>query len=197
MTAQMEQARSVDPENIGDLVRGIRNGDRDAFIMVVRTYQHRVFAMAYSILRNKEDALDIVQEAFLRLYRKADLYKEGSSFQAWLLQITRNLCVDHYRKNIRNKKELESPKALDEFQLAAAPDPAVGLGAEMKDIVSRCIEKLANRQRMVFVLRHVDELQFNEISQTMNISVGTVKSLHFKAVQNMRKWLSPYMGVQS
>ncbi len=197
MTAQMEQARSVDPENIGDLVRGIRNGDRDAFIMVVRTYQHRVFAMAYSILRNKEDALDIVQEAFLRLYRKADLYKEGSSFQAWLLQITRNLCVDHYRKNIRNKKELESPKALDEFQLAAAPDPATGLGAEMKDIVSRCIEKLANRQRMVFVLRHVDELQFNEISQTMNISVGTVKSLHFKAVQNMRKWLSPYMGVQS
>ena len=193
----MEQARSVDPENIGDLVRGIRNGDRDAFIMVVRTYQQRVFAMAYSILRNKEDALDIVQEAFLRLYRKADLYKEGSSFQAWLLQITRNLCVDHYRKNIRNKKELESPKALDEFQLAAAPDPAVGLGAEMKDIVSRCIEKLANRQRMVFVLRHVDELQFNEISQTMNISVGTVKSLHFKAVQNMRKWLSPYMGVQS
>ena len=197
MTAEMEQARSVDPENIGDLVRGIRNGDRDAFIMVVRTYQQRVFAMAYSILRNKEDALDIVQEAFLRLYRKADLYKEGSSFQAWLLQITRNLCVDHYRKNIRNKKELESPKALDEFQLAAAPDPAVGLGAEMKDIVSRCIEKLANRQRMVFVLRHVDELQFNEISQTMNISVGTVKSLHFKAVQNMRKWLSPYMGVQS
>ena len=197
MTAEMEQARSVDPENIGDLVRGIRNGDRDAFIMVVRTYQQRVFAMAYSILRNKEDALDIVQEAFLRLYRKADLYKEGSSFQAWLLQITRNLCVDHYRKNIRNKKELESPKALDELQLAAAPDPAVGLGAEMKDIVSRCIEKLANRQRMVFVLRHVDELQFNEISQTMNISVGTVKSLHFKAVQNMRKWLSPYMGVQS
>jgi RNA polymerase sigma-70 factor, ECF subfamily len=193
----MEFARPADPENIQALVRGIRDGDREAFMTLVRTYQQRVFAMAYSILRNKEDALDIVQEAFLRVYQKSDLYKEGHSFQAWLLQITRNLCVDHYRKNIRNRKELELPKSLDELQLAAPPDPAVGPGAEMKDAVARCIAKLANRQRMVFVLRHMNELQFNEISETMNISVGTAKSLHHKAVRNMKKWLSPYMGVPS
>ena len=193
----MEYARADEPENIQALVRGIRDGDRDAFMTVARIYQQRVFAMAYSILRNKEDALDIVQETFLRLYRKADLYKEGNNFQAWLLQIAKNLCVDHYRKNIRKRRELESPKALDELHVAAPPDPASTPAGEMKDIVSRCIDKLANRQRTVFILRHVDELQFNEISQTLNISVGTVKSLHFKAVQNMKKWLSPYMGMQS
>jgi RNA polymerase sigma-70 factor, ECF subfamily len=193
----MEYARTIDPDNIQALVCGIRDGDRDAFMSVVRIYQQRVFAMAYSILHNKEDALDIVQETFLRLYRKADLYREGNNFQAWLLQIARNLCVDHYRKNIRKRRELESSKALDEIQVAAPPDPASSPAAEMKDIVSRCIDRLANRQRLVFVLRHVDELQFNEISETMNISLGTVKSLHFKAVRNMKKWLSPYMGMQA
>jgi RNA polymerase sigma-70 factor, ECF subfamily len=193
----MEYARTIDPDDIQAMVRGIRDGDRDAFMSVVRIYQQRVFAMAYSILHNKEDALDIVQETFLRLYRKADLYREGNNFQAWLLQIARNLCVDHYRKNIRKRRELESSKTLDEIQVAAPPDPASSPAAEMKDIVGRCIDRLANRQRMVFVLRHVDELQFNEISETMKISVGTVKSLHFKAVRNMKKWLSPYMGMQT
>jgi RNA polymerase sigma-70 factor, ECF subfamily len=197
MTETMEQPRVADPDNIQALMREIREGDREAFMTVVRTYQQRVFATAYTILRNREDSLDIVQETFLRLYQKAGQYKEGSSFQAWLLQIARNLCVDHYRRNIRKRKELESSKTLDELQPAAPPDPASSPAAELKDAMTQCIDKLANRQREVFVLRHVDELQFNEISQTLNISVGTVKSLHFKAVRNMKKWLAPYMGMQT
>jgi RNA polymerase sigma-70 factor (ECF subfamily) len=105
--------------------------------------------------------------------------------------------VDYYRKNYRKRREFESPKSLDELQVAAEPAPASSSAGEMRDVFFRGIDKLAGRQRMVFVLRHVDELQFNEISETMNISVGAVKSLHFKAVQNLRKWLSPYMGITS
>ncbi len=193
----MDAERAGDPENIDSLVRRARDGDREAFMTIVATYQRRVFAMAFSILRDREDALDIVQETFLRFYRKAGLYREGSSFQGWLLRIAKNLCVDHYRKNTRKRRELESSKRLDELQVAADPDPAVSGAGEMRDATARCIDRLAGRQRLVFVLRHVDELQFNEISEAMNISLGTAKSLHFKAVRNLRKWLTPYMRTQT
>jgi len=193
----MDAERAGDPGNIESLVRAARDGDRDAFMTIVATYQQKVFMIAYSVLRDREDALDIVQETFLRFYRKADLYKEGNSFQSWLLRIAKNLCVDHYRKNTRRRRELESPKSLDEIQIPASPDPTVSGACEMRDVTARCIDRLAGRQRLVFVLRHVDELQFNEISEAMNISLGTAKSLHFKAVRNLRKWLTPYMGTQS
>jgi len=193
----MERERSIGREDIHALVREIQNGNREAFMTIVSAYQQRVFVMAYSMLRNKEDALDVVQETFLRLFQKAKQFKEGCNFQGWLLQIAKNLCVDYYRKNYRKRREFESPKSLDELQVAAETDPASSSAGEMKEVFFRSIDKLASRQRLVFVLRHVDELQFNEISETLNISVGTVKSLHFKAVQNLRKWLSPYMGITS
>lgn len=193
----MDMNRTGDPENIDALVRAARDGDRNAFMTIVSTYQRKVFALAYSILRDREDALDIVQETFLRFYRKADLYKEGNSFQGWLLRIAKNLCVDHYRKNTRRRRELESSRPLDELQVPAPPDPAMSGTGGMRDATARCIDRLAGRQRLVFVLRHVDEMQFNEISEAMNISLGTAKSLHFKAVRNLRKWLTPYMGTQS
>jgi RNA polymerase sigma-70 factor, ECF subfamily len=193
----MDMNRTGDPGNIDALVRAARDGDRDAFMTIVATYQRKVFALAYSILRDREDALDIVQETFLRFYQKADLYKEGNSFQGWLLRIAKNLCVDHYRKNTRRRRELESSKSLDELQIPASPDPTVSGTGGMRDATACCIDRLAGRQRLVFVLRHVDEMQFNEISEAMNISLGTAKSLHFKAVRNLRKWLTPYMGTQS
>jgi len=194
---RMDREGSIRREDIHALVREIQNGNREAFMTIVGAYQQRVFVMAYSMLRNKEDALDVVQETFLRLFQKAGQFKEGCNFQGWLLRIAKNLSVDYYRKNYRKRREFESPKSLDELQVAAEPAPASSSSGEMRDVFFRGIDKLAGRQRMVFVLRHVDELQFNEISETMNISVGTVKSLHFKAVQNLRKWLRPYMGITS
>ena len=194
---RMDRERSIRREDIHVLVREIQNGNREAFMTIVGAYQQRVFVMAYSMLRNKEDALDVVQETFLRLFQKAGQFREGCNFQGWLLRIAKNMSVDYYRKNCRKRREFESPKSLDELQVAAEPAPASSSAGEMRDVFFRGIDKLAGRQRMVFVLRHVDELQFNEISETMNISVGAVKSLHFKAVQNLRKWLSPYMGITS
>lgn len=193
----MESGRSIEEGDVHALVKEIQKGNREAFMTIVATYQQRVFVMAYSMLRNKEDALDVVQETFLRFFQKAKQFKEGRNFQSWLLRIAKNLSVDYYRKNYRKRRELESPISLDEIQVAAEPDPASSSAGEMRDVFLQNIDKLATRQRTVFVLRHVDELQFHEISETLNISVGTVKSLHFKAVQNLKKWLSPYMGITS
>jgi RNA polymerase sigma-70 factor (ECF subfamily) len=153
--------------------------------------------MAYSILRDREDALDAVQETFLRLYQKAGLFKPGRSFQGWLLQMAKNISIDHYRKHRKRRQEWETDRPLEEIPVAAAPvregdSPA----SDLRQAFARSVEALAERQKLVFVMRHYNELQFNEISETLKISIGTAKSLHFKAVQNLRKRLAPVLGIE-
>jgi RNA polymerase sigma-70 factor (ECF subfamily) len=186
----------AEPAEIASLLERIQDGDREAFMTVIRLYQQKVFVMAYSILRNREDALDAVQETFLRLYQKAGLYKPGNSFQGWLLQMAKNISIDSYRKHQKKRQEWETSKPLEEIPVAVEDKGSDSNSSDLRSAFARSVEKLANRQKMVFVMRHYNELQFNEISEAMKISVGTAKSLHFKAVQNLRKLLTPDLGMQ-
>lgn len=183
--------------DIAVLLEKVRRGDREAFMTVTRLYERKVFVMAYSILRDREDALDAVQETFLRLYQKAGLYRPGSSFQGWLLQMAKNISIDHYRRNRKKRQEWETAKPVDEMPIAAAPDrDGDSAAADLRQAFARSVDTLAERQKMVFIMRHYNELQFNEISEAMKISIGTAKSLHFKAVQNLRKRLAPVLGIE-
>lgn len=186
----------AEPAENASLLKRIQDGDREAFMTIIRLYQQKVFVMAYSILRNREDALDAVQETFLRLYQKAGLYKPGNSFQGWLLQMAKNISIDSYRKHQRKRREWETSKPLEEIPVAVEDRALDSAASDLRSAFARSVEKLAKRQKMVFVMRHYNELQFNEISEAMRISVGTAKSLHFKAVQNLRKWLTPDLGMQ-
>ncbi|HOI44039.1 MAG TPA: RNA polymerase sigma factor [Candidatus Aminicenantes bacterium] len=183
-----------DDKELAALVEGVRRGDRRAFMAVVGLYQQKVFVLAYSVLRDREDALDIVQETFLRLYRKIDSYRPGNNFQAWLLRIAKNLCIDHYRKNYARRREWEVPGGLDENQVASPADTADSSASDWREILSRGVGALAPQQKMVFIMRHYNELPYKDISAALKISIGTVKSLHFKAVRNLRKKLGPYAG---
>ena len=195
--SEVSAGREVGAAEIASLLEKIQAGDREAFMTIIRLYQQKVFVMAYSILRDREDALDAVQETFLRLYQKAGLYKPGNSFQGWLLQMAKNISIDSYRKHQRKRREWETTKPLDEIPVAAEP-PREGDSAasDLRRAFARSVDSLAERQKMVFVMRHYNELQFNEISETMKISIGTAKSLHFKAVQNLRKRLAPVLGIE-
>jgi RNA polymerase sigma-70 factor (ECF subfamily) len=190
------KAVTMDPHEIPSLLERIQKGDREAFITIVRLYQRKVFMMAYSILRNKEDALDVVQETFLRLYQRAGTYKPDSRFQAWLIEIAKNLSIDYYRKHRQKRQEWETSRPLDEIPIAVEDRSSDSHDSDLRSAFSRCVEKLAAKQKMVFVMRHYNELQFNEISDALRISVGTAKSLHFKAVRNLRKWLTPHLGME-
>jgi RNA polymerase sigma-70 factor (ECF subfamily) len=190
--------RELEAAEIASLLERVQAGDREAFMTITRLYQQKVFVMAYSILRDREDALDAVQETFLRLYQKAGLYKPGNSFQGWLLQMAKNISIDSYRKHQMKRREWETTKPLDEIPVAAEPDRAGdSAAADLRSAFARSVETLAKRQKMVFIMRHYNELQFNEISEAMKISIGTAKSLHFKAVQNLRKRLAPVLGIES
>ncbi len=191
----MADERQPVAEPVAALVDRVRAGDRDAFLTIVRTYQQKVFMMAYAMLRNREDALDVVQETFFRLHQKIGTYRPGSGFQAWLLQIARRLAIDYYRKHLKDDREHASGLTPEEAPAAADPKPTAERAVDLRQVLSRGVGRLAERQQRVFVLRHYEELQFHEIAEALDISVGTAKSLHFKAVQNLKKWLTPDLGV--
>jgi len=184
-------------EQLPRLVEKIREGDREAFMTVAGLYQQRIFVLAFSIVRNREDALDVVQETFLRLFRKIHTFRPDCNFQNWLLQVARNLAIDAYRKNRGKTKGLEADRSVEDLNPAGEDGQDVQRAADMRREFIRCVDRLANRQKMVFVMKHYDECPYHEISEAMNISVGTVKSLHHKAVRNLRKWLAPQLGMQT
>ena len=187
---------ATDPKEIASLLERIQKGDREAFMTVVRLYQQKVFVMAFSVLRNKEDALDAVQETFLRIYQKSGTYRPGHNFQGWLLQIAKNVSIDYYRKHRQKRREWETVTPLDDIPVPVEDRALDSRDSDLRSAFSRCVGKLAAKQKMVFMMRHYNELQFNEISAALEISVGTAKSLHFKAVRNLRKWLTPYLGME-
>ena len=193
----MKPERFVENENVYTLVGKIKEGDREAFMTVTRLYQKKVFLLAFSYFRNKEDALDIVQETFLRFYQKADMFHKGRNFQSWLLQIARNICIDYYRKNYSRESTFNREKNIDEMNLPATDSNESHCSSDLKEPFSSCLERLSERQRMIFVMKHYNQLEYREIAQILNIALGTVKSLHFKAVQNLKALMSPYLGRQT
>ncbi len=181
-------------EDIYALIERIKEGDREAFMTVTNLYQKRVFVLAYSFFRNRDDALDIVQETFLRFYQKVNMFRRGESFQNWLLQIAKNLCIDYYRKNYGKNRELKSDTPIEEMNLSVQNGMNPEVSSDLKSIFSMCIKKLAEKQRLIFVMKHYNQLKYREIAEVLGISLGTVKSLHYKAVQNLRGLVNPYMG---
>jgi len=193
----MDAARTVELAHVHALVQRVRDGDRESFIVLTRLFQRKVYLLAYSFFRNHEDALDIVQETFLRFHQKADLFEEGKNFQNWLLQIAKNLCIDLYRKQHKKDQENLLDVPSEEVQWGdgdTKTDPTHS--SDLKDIFGRCLSRLSERQRLIFVMRHYNQLPYTEIAQILNIAVGTVKSLNFKAIQNLKALMSPYVGVQ-
>lgn len=172
----------------------VKEGDRDAFQDLTRRYQRKVFALAYGFFRDREEALDLVQETFLRLYEKAALYRDGEDFQGWLFRIARNLCIDSYRRG-----RVRGAGLAGDVLVEALPDEAPGsLDAErrsdLRAVFRSVLDRLADKQRTVFVMKHYNDMPYQEIARTLGIAVGTVKSLHFKAVRNLRKQLGPHLG---
>jgi RNA polymerase sigma-70 factor (ECF subfamily) len=181
-------------DEINNLVARVQQRDREAFILLTKLYQKKVFQLAYSFFRNKEDALDIVQETFLRFYQKAHMFQKGKNFQNWLLQLAKNICIDYYRKYHKRDNEWRQEGDVEQLNPGSLESSYHDPSSDIKEIFSRCLEKLSDKQRMIFVMKHYNHLHYREIAQILDIALGTVKSLHFKAVRNLRAHMSPYMG---
>ncbi len=179
-----------DNERDYKLVNLVKQGDSSAFSELVRYYQQGIFKLAFNFFNDRDEAMEIVQETFLRAYEKLDKFdgKNNKSFKSWVFRIAYNLCIDFYRKLKRNK--VINTDTFDTISVADSEND-VNIDAFEKQHIKNNFKKyimfLSKRQKQVFILKHYSGFKFTEISDVMKIAIGTVKSLHFRATKTLEK----------
>jgi RNA polymerase sigma-70 factor (ECF subfamily) len=179
-----------------DLLDQFGEGDRHAFSALVDLYKKKVYFLAYDMVRNHHEAEDISQDVFLRAYKSAHTFRRDAKMSSWLYRITVNASIDRLRKNKIAFDELNEEICQNSFFTASAPTNPES-EAETNIIarhIERALGRITPRERAVFVMRHYNNLDVNEIAEIMTISTGTVKSLFFRALKKLQKELSFYRG---
>ncbi len=184
------------------LIRAAQNGDQAAFERLVRAYDRSVLRLALNLLRSPEDAHDVYQEAFLRVYKNLHLFRSDSNFHTWLYRIVTNVCVDYLRKR---KIRREEPAVLETAdgerdRLDVAPegraegDPQRALlNRQLSARIQQSLEALTARERMVFELRHYQGLRLRAIGEAMGTTEEAAKTCLFRATQKMRAALGDFV----
>lgn len=159
-----------------ELIKIFKDGDKSVFADLVNPYYMQAYKVAYSILNQHQDAEDATQNAFIKIYKSLDQFKGQSNFKSWLIRIVRNHAIDLYRSNKRTSR------IKDTFKDAIKPECIYSGGSstvrlqEMKSDLSTLIGNISPRYEKVIKLRFMDSLSYEEISDTLMCSVGTVKS---------------------
>jgi RNA polymerase sigma-70 factor (ECF subfamily) len=194
---QSQGASEVHPDVL--LVERARQGDMAAYEKLVKQYDRQVFRIANHIVQNREDAEDVVQDAFLKSYQKLNQFQGNSKFYTWLVRIAVNESLMRLRKRRTGKmvsidEDVETDEGSMPRDLADwSPDPEALYGqSEMADILRRTIQGLPPGFRVVFVLRDVDGLSTEETAETLGLSIPAVKSRLLRARLQLRERLSRY-----
>jgi RNA polymerase sigma-70 factor (ECF subfamily) len=191
----------VSPQ-VDSLIRAAQRGDQDAFAELVRTYDQSVLRLAMNLLRSPEDARDVYQEAFLRVFRNLDTFRFDCSFHTWLYRIVTNICLDHLRKRKVRKEEpavVETSDGpvdrMDSFEeVSAHSDPERTVwNRQLKEKIEGALGGLTPRERMVFELRHYQGLRLRTIGDTLGTSEEAAKNCLFRATQKMRSVLGDFV----
>jgi len=177
------------------LALALQRGDERAFKELVDRHQGRVFAVAYRYTNNREDALDVAQEVFLKVYRKIDSWQPSGGFVAWLLRLTKNQSIDQLRRGKRHRHErLPDGSGQDGGpplrEASSETTEREARGHEIGERVQRALSVLSPSQKTVFVLRHYEGMALAEIAPVLGCTVGSVKVHLFRALQKMRKELA-------
>ena len=176
-----------------DLMSRLVAGDRDALDPLMARHYRRLYRISLSYLRDPDDALDVVQEAFVKAFQNAARWDGVADAGPWLTRIAVNLSIDRYRR-VRRRRATFSPLAdtdHDEAQTADEPSPERrATSLQMGARIQAALGALPERQRAVFVLRHYEDMSLEEIATSLGLSLGTVKSTLHRAVQRLRERLS-------
>ncbi|HXE14116.1 MAG TPA: sigma-70 family RNA polymerase sigma factor [Bryobacteraceae bacterium] len=184
------------------LIRAAQGGNTDAFERLVRNYDHSVLRLAYNLLRSQEDARDIYQETFLRVYKNLDSFRFDCSFHTWLYRIVSNLCLDQLRKRKVRKEEPATrtvgDTTVDRLALVAEDragvDPQRQLfAAELNGRIHAALDELSPRERLVFEMRHYQGMRLRAIGDALSTTEEAAKNCLFRATQKMRAALGDFV----
>jgi RNA polymerase sigma-70 factor (ECF subfamily) len=179
------------------LVERVQRGDKKAFDLLVLKYQHKIVNLVMRYVRDPELALDITQEAFIKAYRALPRFRGDSAFYTWMYRIAVNTAKNHLaaqrRRPLDVELDLQDPEQYDLHAKLRETDTPEGvtLGKELKETVERAIASLPEDLRTAIVLRELEGMSYEEIAQTMECPVGTVRSRIFRARDAIAKKVGP------
>lgn len=193
-------ARQKDYPAMSDeaLVRAAQRGDMRAFEELVARHRDKVYARAFSMMRNEDDATDISQEAWVKGWQRLKQFQGESSFLTWMTRIVINLCLDSLRKHKRQRaesiEEMEAESGGVERQMPiVVGNPTEGLERrELRQRIDRALGQLSYEHRTVLILHEFEELEYKEIARRMQCSIGTVMSRLFYARRKMAALMAGY-----
>lgn len=188
-----------------EVIQAVLQGDIERYGELVSKYQLAAWRLAYSLVGDHEEAKDISQTGFIKAYRNLARFRGGSKFSTWLHRIVANECKEHFRRKGRQPERFslsagangdgEDPPPFDLPDPAANPREAAA-DREMGRRLARAIGALAVQQRTAFLLHQVNGLPLEEVAQIMGCRLGTVKSHLFRAAENLRTAIEPYVNVE-
>lgn len=178
------------------VVEAVLAGDAAAYRSLVERYQRRIYAMVTGMVRDKEEARDLTQDAFIKAYKNLDRFRKDSSFYTWLYRIAMNVAIDHLRKHGKRKNvefdekigTADGDGSLDDRHRIG--DPAKELARkQLGDKIFDALDQLSPEHRQIVILREVDGLSYKEIADTLELAEGTVMSRLFYARRKLQGML--------
>lgn len=177
------------------LVKLARKGDQRAFAEIVELYKDKIFHLAYRMLNNRHEAEDIVQETFLRVYKNLDRYDENQKFSTWIYRIGTNLCIDRLRKRKPSYSldaDMNDQEGMDGYSMIPSDDRSPEtemLLSETQRIIHESIESLPAKYKTIMLLRYIQDLSLQEISEVLDLPVTTIKTRVHRGREFLRKKL--------
>ena len=166
------------PDAIETLIQRCLNGDQIAWDEIVRRHWRKVFNVAYKFVGKHDEAEDLTQDIFLKVFKSLDTFDRRANFQTWLISVSRNLCIDHYR-SVRKERETID-RTLDANELSPVSHEASPAAAlEQRDrvlLLREAMSALPKTLRTAVLMRDIQELSYQEIADTLDLPEGTVKS---------------------
>ena len=191
-------------EQDDDLVERLQTGDPRAFRALFDKYHRRAFAVAVGVLKNEDDALDAVQEAFVKVHKNIHNFQGSSSFYTWLYRIVMNVSIDHVRRASR-RKTVDFDETFGQTGNEAAPTIAItpnlidadptrsALRRELAKAIESALAELPEHHRAVIVLREVEGMSYEEMAEVLEVPKGTIMSRLFHARKKLQASLAPYL----
>jgi len=168
----------TEPPPIDALIERCLKGDQAAWEQIVRQHWRKVFNVAYKFVGSHDQAEDLAQDIFLKIFRSLDTFDRRANFQTWLISVSRNLCIDHYRSVRKERQTIDREVTSDQLSpVSRSVSPLAAL--EQRDLAAllrQALQGLPESLRTAVLLRDIQELSYQEIAQRLGLPEGTVKS---------------------
>jgi RNA polymerase sigma-70 factor (ECF subfamily) len=177
------------------LIARARNGDELAFRELLKKYERPVFTICLRMVRNRDEATDLAQEAFIKVFSMLERYNPSYAFSSWLFKITSNLCIDHLRKRRIETFAMDEPIDGEKGEIqrqyeSSDPDPEQEYIRKEKMLrLNEAVENLPPHYRIMLILRHQENLSYEEIADSLEIPLGTVKARIHRAREMLKSTL--------